>query len=349
MAHIYPDLDQTIKLYSNQKEIYKPSSFWLQASENIIEDIKTHGIDNFRRLKTPLSFFVPNYGIPANSFNDTVRDDIYTYLDEKGTKKQNLAMKEFLSGYFHALSDYRVFIAGDDKSKNPIIETFSESNFGNPLEHFGFEGKMYSRSSLNYLQGLCFLKEYLEDQDEIKTVLEIGGGFGSLGEILRSTHSIKYIDIDIPPISYIAWCYLNSVYDKNEIENYIHNKETINIDELKRCSVLNSWDIEKLQGSIDLFVNFISFQEMEPAIVANYLSNVKRLNPKWVLLRNMREGKNVKKSAKDIGVEVPIKKDDYTIMLSDHYDLKASNIHPYGYKTVDGFHSELLLYKKKDF
>ena len=100
-----------------------------------------------------------------------------------------------------------------------------------------------------------------------------------------------------------------------------------------------------IQIGVDIDLNFISFQEMEPPVVENYLKHVKRLGARWIMLRNMREGKQ-KKTAHSGGVEVPIKRDDYLAMLSD-YELVEANVHPFGYQTVDGFHSELLLLKRR--
>jgi putative sugar O-methyltransferase len=344
MKHNYPELELIKKINISKKKIYQPTSFWEKPSEKIQQEIINEGLANFRKLPTPLSFFVPNYGIPTNSFSHEISKELLDLLKKNGSKKQKLAMGEFLSGYFHALSDYRVFLASNDESKKPFLKHFSESTYGNPLEQFEFDGKKYSRSSLNYIQGLCFLKSFIE-RDEIKTVLEIGGGFGSLGEILKYSEDIKYIDIDIPPMSFITWKYLENVYGNENIEPYVQNKNEIFIENIERCAVLNSWDIEKLNGEIDLFVNFVSFQEMEPHIVENYLTHVKRLNPKWVLLRNMREGKQIKKPG-DVGVEVPIKKGAYLEMLQDKYNRISTNVFPYGYKTVDGFHSELFLFKR---
>ena len=343
---MYHDLELTLEKNKFQKEIYKPSSFWKNASEKIIGEIKEFGIENFRNLNTPLGFFVPTYGTPTNSFTQEISDSILEQLEKMGTKKQQLAMEEFLSGYLHALSDYRVFKSSNNESKRPRLKDFSESSYGNPVEHFEFDDKKFSRSSLNYLLGLSFLKSHLGENDTIETVLEIGGGYGTLGEILYKAGGVKYIDIDIPPISFVAWNYLKSLSD--EIEPFVHEKESVQIDKLKSLSVFNSWDIEKLEGTVDLFVNFISFQEMEPNIVENYLHHVKRLQTKWILLRNIREGKQVKKKEGDLGVEIPIKKGDYIDMMSDMYDLVDTNVIPYGYKTVDGFHSELFLFKRKN-
>ena len=180
-------------------------------------------------------------------------------------------------------------------------------------------------------------------------MLEIGGGFGTLGEILSQSDipNIRYIDIDIPPTQFVAERYLAEVLGESQVASYTSTatRESIAIDTLPMASVLCSWQIERLQGQVDLFVNFISFQEMEPPVVDNYLKHVRRLGARWVLLRNMREGKQ-QKTAHNSGVEVPIKRDDYLNMLPD-YELIEANVHPFGYQTVDGFHSELLLLKRR--
>ena len=83
---------------------------------------------------------------------------------------------------------------------------------------------------------------------------------------------------------------------------------------------------------------------MEPNIVSNYIDHVQRLKPEIVLIRNLREGKQVKKE-KGLGVKNPILKKDYIEMFCD-YKLVKSNVLEYGLETVDGFNSELLLLKR---
>ena len=84
---------------------------------------------------------------------------------------------------------------------------------------------------------------------------------------------------------------------------------------------------------------------MEPHIVQNYAKKVVELNPKFILLRNLREGKQ-KKSGKYIGVRDPIFREDY-LSFFESYELLASDTNTFGYKTSDNFHSELLMLKKK--
>jgi hypothetical protein len=99
------------------------------------------------------------------------------------------------------------------------------------------------------------------------------------------------------------------------------------------------------QLAADGFEGLVRIGEMEPDVVANYLHHVDRLQSRWVLLRNMREGKQIQKDG-HVGVKTPIRSDDYVHMLPN-YQLVARNVHPFGYETVDGFHSELQLFKRK--
>lgn len=348
---IYKELDVAIQDMQSQNVLYQPSSFWADASEKIVGEICTYGIDKFRSLPKPLGFFVPSYGSPGNSFNkDAVQSLLVFCAKEFSQAPKNLqALDQFLSGYNAANADYRVLQAADDINKKPYLHRFSESSYGAPVEQWAFDGKKYSRSALNYALGLTFLKRHI-GQSKIQTVIEIGGGFGTLGELLLSddTNQIKYIDIDIPPTSFVAQQYLTARFGSENVAGYasLRDKETIAINALPKASVMTSWQIEKLTGNADLFVNFISFQEMEPEIVQNYLNHVDRLQTTWILLRNMREGKQIYKEGSHVGVKIPIKTDDYLNMLPN-YTLVEKNVVPFGYKTVDGFHSELVLLKRK--
>jgi putative sugar O-methyltransferase len=347
----YKLLDLMIQDNKVQKELYKPTSFWEACSEEIVNDLKTNGIENFRNLKTPRSFFAPSYAfikyLDEKESYDILRKDLQSITkDFKMSKK----LDNLLEGYSHAFSDYRVLKA-TNKDFKPFTDKVSESNTGKPLEQFEFDGRRFSRSFLNYTLGLNFLKSYV-DTTNIKTVMEIGGGFGTLGEILLGDerNEIFYINLDIPPVAFVSTHYLQNVFTNKKIADYevLKDREILNIDNLKsEFDAINtcSWQIEKLQGKIDLFVNFISFQEMEPEVVNNYCSHIRRLNPEFVLLRNIKEGKKKKDENTLYGVEKPILADDYDTFLPE-YELVAVDSTIFGFITEDNFHSQLRLYKK---
>ena len=113
-------------------------------------------------------------------------------------------------------------------------------------------------------------------------------------------------------------------------------------DQLEKIFLPN-WRIEDLRGSIDLFVNFISFQEMEPHIVKNYISHVQGYHPSGFCY--VREGKQL---ATDtiVGVQKQIKSEDY--LGFSNYEFVKSSVLEYGFETVDGYSSELLVLKIKN-
>ena len=159
--------------------------------------------------------------------------------------------------------------------------------------------------------------------------MEIGGGFGTLGEILLGDerNEIFYINLDIPPVAFVSTYYLQNVFTNKKIADYenLRNREILDISTLKsEFDAINtcSWQIEKLEGKIDLFVNFISFQEMEPEVVNNYCKHIRKLNPEFILLRNIEEGKKKKDENTIYGVEKPILADDYDAFFPE-YDLVA--------------------------
>lgn len=338
-----------MELLALQSQLYQPGVFWQEASKEMLADLAQDGVHNFRRLKSSLMFFVPTYGFPGNALSQDTMKSLQDWLNNQSLGSKQIGyIEQFSNGYSAALADYRTLAASEYGSNtSPNLMYFSESQFGEPIEQFEIEGNRYSRSALNYLLGLAFLKKHI-NLTTCKTVMEIGGGFGTLGEVLHQTMpQAQYIDIDIPPTLCCSTYYLQQVVGQDNLSTYqsVYSKAEIQINQLNKVSVLPSWVIEKLQGKIDLFVNFISFQEMEPDILQNYLNHVKRLGADWVLLRNMREGKQLR-SQHRVGVDKPIFFEDYIAML-EGYELVDNNVIPFGFKTVDGFHSELMLFKRK--
>ena len=344
------DIDITkryIQELCRQEELYQPGSFWKNAILDIGEVFIKNGIASFRKEDTNLNFFVPTYGSPGNGFTLTETEKLEKTLTSLSSKKQKAQIKHFFDGKAHAMADYRTFVSSLRENKKIDLVQFSESSIGNPIEHFLFDGRLYSRSALNYLLGLSFLRKV--DPDFFpKVILEIGGGFGTLGEIVGKTfkYECKYIDVDLPPLFLIAETYIKKAFNDNTTcyNRPIYQTESIAIKELPLFTFLPNWQLSKLRGKIDLFVNFISFQEMEPDIVKNYAQLISKLNPKYILLRNLREGKQREKKGV-LGVKNPILKKDY-LNVFDGYQLLETNVVPFGFQTVDGFNSELMVLKR---
>lgn len=347
MSTHFNQIDYYLNELEKQDPYYQPGYFWKEALAEISKSFIKSGLSSFRKEHINLKFFVPTYGHPGNGLEDNLIDSFFKCLEPSTTLKQKKFTKLWLDGSMQALADYRTFIASNYRTDNFNLLKFSESNVGKPIEHFKFNGNFFSRSSLNYLLGLSYLKTVAPHFVPQK-ILEIGGGFGTMGEIIYKSNikDFRYINLDLPPMFIIAREYLKSSTKENEVffVDYYNQPELLNIDDLSHISCFPNWYINRLKGSIDLFINFISFQEMEPSIVENYVNQVLQFKPKFVLLRNLREGKQVSKKG-SLGVKKPILKDDY-ISYFKGYTLLGSNVCPFGYETVDGYHSELLVLEK---
>ena len=222
---------------------------------------------------------------------------------------------------------------------------------GEPLEQFVFDGKNYSKSFLNYLLGLAFIKKKQDIADAFR-IVEIGGGYGTLGEIfLKLNSNAFYIDIDLPPVALVATYYLSEIFGKDAVLSYDKSRdmETINANEISKeykAMILCPWQLPKLTGKMDIFANFISFQEMEPEIIKNYIHQILRLSPKYILMRNLREGKEKKSKNNIAGVIEPMQLDEM-INSFENYSLIDKDVRVFGEVKIDNFHSELAFLIKK--
>ena len=134
-------------------------------------------MDTFRSDIDNLHFFVPTYGYPGNSFSI---ETINKLLEEtKNNNKNFLALEKYLNGELLARADYDVFKTANNIDDNLNILNCSESTFGKPIEHYNFNNKLYSRSSLNYLLGIRFKIPYAKFHSRIR----LGGrsGFWNIG------------------------------------------------------------------------------------------------------------------------------------------------------------------------
>ena len=347
----YPLLNLMLQDMAIQDELYRPTTFWEYGSKLIIDELQQNEIKDFRNLHITRSFFVPGYSaveyLESPKKYDVVIDEFHKMV---GDKRFVTRLQRLFTGQTSAFNDYRILQASN-RNFPPYTDKVSESFIGNPIEQHTFDRRNFSRSFLNYLLGLSFLKQNV-DATDIKTVMEIGGGFGTLGEILLGDerNEALYINADIPPVSFVSAYYLKEVFGEDAIADYgdLRDLETLDIPALqKQYKALNitSWQVPKLQGKIDLFVNFISFQEMEPHVVQNYCFHIDRLQPKYILLRNMQEGKRKRDENHQAGVIEPILGDDYDRFLSN-YRLLASDSEIFGFITEDGFHSQLRIYER---
>ena len=102
--HPYPDLEDAQRVMQSQDALFRPTAFWEKASIKITEELCFEGVENFRRLHTPLSYFVPTYGPPTLGLSNEQVERLSKVLGEEypTSKKSQLALHAYLSGHLNA-------------------------------------------------------------------------------------------------------------------------------------------------------------------------------------------------------------------------------------------------------
>jgi putative sugar O-methyltransferase len=352
-------LNHMLEDMENAPALYKPTNFWSSGVAAIIRDIEKFGVSTFGSHPSSLHWCVPTYAAAKYIKHKRLIHAAHKILAScpAAGKLSALILKE-LRGYERALSDFKVVAAHKSASFLPL-DTLSGNPCGQRSEQFVFQGNRYSKSFFNYLRGLCFLGQKV-DAGKIETVIEIGGGYGTLGEIFLKSDARKYlyIDIDIPPVAYVATYYLQQVFGVEGILSYSQSRfmDSIDLSEIARtykAAILCPWQIPLIRGTGDLFVNFMSFQEMESDIVKRYAKLADKHITQYVLLRNSRSGKPKASNAGNVGVLEPVTRNHY-IEYFCNFELVGIDSAVYGEQVLDPqsdtlasiFESEVMLFKR---
>ena len=275
-----------------QPNIYRPSEYWSDYSTRVSLAIRKYGLKGFRSN--------PKIG---KGFCDTVSDDPFALLDTTSIRhrlhkvmRENLFVKKyFVDPYKHVLKArteernfYRNLYAGiklgswydDFKSSHQLPDTLLER----PSDTFQIKDHTIGASYLNSFLRLSSYETHV-DFNSLSTVLEIGGGFGANAHTLLTAfpNICNYIYVDIPPMLYVGTQYLKSIYNSEVIDySALCGVEDLNIKthSERKIYALCPWQLEMLSGSIDLFYNSASFQEMSVDIIENYAKLINKLSNK---------------------------------------------------------------------
>ncbi|MDT8384233.1 MAG: putative sugar O-methyltransferase [Gammaproteobacteria bacterium] len=289
--------------------MYAPTSFWSPGVVQLLSELEHHGIESFKSWPSSHFWFYPLYG---QGYSDEMIADLWGRVQSDGTSRQYTWFRRQLSGAVDAYRDFDMLYANWDHSVWRLdFEKLGESPVGMPTQTFspmGANGPTLGKAYLSYLLCLSALSHHLDSAPS--RFLEIGGGFGALGEIVLAQDERNfYLNLDIPPLVAVSSYYLQTLFGKDSVLDYQNSRdcELISIDDIAkrlRGGSLPSWEIEKLSGPFDVFCNAYSFQEMEPHVVRNYINKVARLDVKYVVSLNTINGKPMKtdSDSDEIGV-----------------------------------------------
>jgi putative sugar O-methyltransferase len=307
--------------------LYKPTNFWQPGLHELLADMDRMGLERFKSWPSAAYWFYPTYG--ANLRPETTAAAVARAIELQPDAHGHAArLREGIGGAADARRDLEVARILWDQDRWPFkVMARSESPIGEPPQRFALDAgkRRWTKPYLNYLLCLAALSRHVDRPP--RSVLEIGGGFGVLGEILmRRSKAVRYVDLDIPPLLTVASYYLRELVGER-ID--VYDDDWSGRAGPDRSAVLPSWRIDDVDGPFDLFVNCFSFQEMEPHVVANYVAKVAEKDVSYVVSLNSRKGKP-KASEGKIGVVDQVTSARIVEMFSAHgYELLGAYGPPY--------------------
>ncbi len=159
-----------------------------------------------------------------------------------------------------------------NNKKEDFFENYKklgETSLGNPI-NVKSNGCYVNLDYLLGIEEFMFIKNNISE--EIKTIVEIGSGFGRTSHVfIKLLESLdKYVIIDLPELLSISKIYLKSVltdFQFSKIEFYENNNK----------------EIENIKS--DLVININSFQEMPSDVIDYYMNSVIK-NSNYFFSRN---------------------------------------------------------------
>jgi len=287
-----PELTDDIRLLNlmlsdskNQSLLYQPGKYWYSKTKSIENGIKRCGIQDFRGSMNLVGFgYTDSIFIDArNGYNYGVRrlarELTRIYPLNKIYESQIQLTKSYATKHLELIQER---IRQDRKVKN-LIEKYNVpySLLGGCLNKVKIGEHTYSIHYLNLLEQHNYIASLI-NFNKVRTVFEIGGGFGTNIHLLLENYPNirKVLYLDIPPNLYTGTQYLRafygtSVYDYRDLE-HLSSIQFSGEDNLEILCIA-PWQIEKFDNKIDILLNSNSFVEMPPNVVNNYVSNFNRL------------------------------------------------------------------------
>ena len=157
----------------------------------------------------------------------------------------------------------------DDFNHQFLRRTLPEKNIGNSNYSKNILGYYVDYGIIHHLKWFEKIEEYISPES---TILEIGGGFGSLARIILKNKNAKYFLVDLPEANLISNYYLQNYFPEKRIFNFkdfkfgeLH-KQIDNYD----IFILPPNVINKENINFDFIINARSFMEMNKKTIKRY-------------------------------------------------------------------------------
>lgn len=290
---------------ANIPAVYRPTNYWAVYHEKIVPELREQGLHNFRRRK--VSMF--------SKFNG--RDKPF---------QTSIELQQLLEQ-----TESRARLAGAKP-----LDCLEISLVGSPKALFEWKGKKYTANMLNYYLDYAYCSQFV-NWEAIRFVVELGSGAGKQVEVLKKLYPhLTFLLFDMAPELYVCQQYLSAVFPNSTI-SYEETRQWSSLPSglEGKIAFFGNWKFPILETiTADLFWSCATFQEMEPDVVAHYLSFVNRVC-RVVFLSQELEGKSRAPQLGESGVITPTTYQNYhqglpdfeLIDLSQKWSFEPSTLH----------------------
>jgi putative sugar O-methyltransferase len=265
---------------------YQPGPYWRRTARAAAAQIAQLGLADFRGESSSIgvSFTDAPYVDLRHVLTTGLRRPIGAALRHlPGVRRLFDIQVAITRGHAAEARRLRSLVVARHPDTPRLLDTYTlpPSLLGGCLDTVTIDGHEIATSYLILLHQLDHVAQTI-DLTQVRTVLEIGSGFGANLHLLLANYPNlrKVVALDIPPNLYVSTQYLKAHYGA-AVRDYRATRAARPIrvapDDAREILCLAPWQIEQLDTPIDLLWNAHSFQEMPAAVVANYAQQVARL------------------------------------------------------------------------
>lgn len=320
MKYVGSILDSMYTELERVSPLYKPSSFWRVLSKTHKEQLRTAGLDNFKRSVNTRYFDWGILGILCHqwlpianavkkrNFSPFTSSEFphYTLNTIKNVRNFNPLASYIYKVYVSAL--YKLV---REKDTLHLFDKITEPALGNPYT-IEYKGKKITQDICNSILELYSILETLRTKKRLR-VLELGAGYGRFAYVFKKTFPDSvYTIVDIPPALFISQTYLSQLFSK---EKQFHFRSFTDFKKIKyefnksNLHFLMSNQMELIPSkSYDLVVTTSSLHEMSRPQITHYLRLINRLCKGYIYIKQWK--KSVVKDNQNI------REDEYPIPRS---------------------------------
>lgn len=265
-------LDEMLADLASQQDIYRPGPYWQAYALRIAEAIRVHGLSRFRSDPAVSRGYADVFSAPASPPGPLWRLPPFAqWHAARDRRRRNAELATHARKQARLAADLDSWFA-----RLRCRHDLPDTTVGCPQRRLTLDGVQIGEI---YLRNLAWVDAMASctELSAVRTVIEIGGGFGSMCHTLLHLYPNirKYVYLDMPPVLYVGTQYLKHFF-ADAVVDYRRTRQQARIgfrdDDTLQILAVAPWQIERLAVRADLFWNSSSFQEMPAPVVANYAS-----------------------------------------------------------------------------